>query len=118
MESLDFSLKESSYIDDSYHKDKAEEEENNNNNTDTEVAEESDEDIIDDVPKALASVEVNLRIYPPSKFCPKCNTRINYTNLARHMKEVHDKVKYPCPDCGKHFLRKSALEKHNCNTRR
>ena len=45
--------------------------------------------------------------------CPHCAKLFhNKSNLCRHIKSVHEGVKYPCPLCEKKFSFESALKTH------
>ena len=40
----------------------------------------------------------------------QCNKQ--FTNLAKHKREVHEGVKHPCGQCGKQFTDKRYVAKH------
>ena len=52
-------------------------------------------------------------LYIKHNACKKCYKLFTQKGgLNRHIKSVHDKVKYPCEKCGNLFTKKTSLDKH------
>ncbi|KAG6334747.1 hypothetical protein ID866_4348 [Astraeus odoratus] len=48
--------------------------------------------------------------------CPwrGCTQKVQYKNLARHVRSIHLGVKFQCQGCNKSFTREEAIARHLC----
>ena len=68
----------------------------------------------DNILAKLSAVAVKLREWKTCDICPECGKKVENRNLARHIKEFHEKIKFTCQLCRKDFTRKEYLRKLKC----
>ena len=58
-------------------------------------------------------LETNLNVVTMKGYCDKCDKQFsNQFSLDRHLKSVHEGVKYPCDQCNHKATLKDSLQKH------
>ena len=64
---------------------------------------------------AHAVTSPRVEVPPKARFCEDCRQSfLTPTNYLRHRREVHERKKFPCGECGGAFTRRDYLARHSC----